>query len=61
MMALTWHSLRFECLSSQLASSFLMIDLDARLTWQMEWTTPFDQLVVVAKMGALLFRSLSEV
>lgn len=33
---------------------------NARLAWQMRWTTPFDKLVV-AKMGSLLSRPLSEV
>ena len=38
MMALTWHSLRFECLSSQLASSFLMMWwLIQALDWHGRW------------------------
>ena len=62
MMALTWHSLCFECLFSQLASSFLMMWW---LIWlwsrQPEWTSPFDKLIVAAELGLLLSRSLSEV
>ena len=62
MMALTWHSRYSECLPSQLASSFLMMWW---LIWlwsrQPEWTSPFDKLVVAAKLGLLLPRSLSEV
>ena len=62
MMALIWHSHCFECLFSQLASSFLMMWW---LIWmwsrQPEWTSPFDKLVVAAKMRTLLSRSLSEV
>ena len=42
-------------------SDDVMIDLDARLTWQMEWTTSFDKLVVVAKLELLLSGPLSEV
>ena len=34
MMALTWHSLRFECLPSQLASSFLVMWW---LIWMLDW------------------------
>ena len=42
-------------------SGDVMIDLDARLTWQMEWTTPFDKLIVAVKMRSLLSGPLSEV
>ena len=42
-------------------SDGVMIDSSTGLTWQMEWTTSFDKLVVVVLLGSLLSGPLSEV